>query len=248
MEGVAMKKNNDVFVSKSTMMRLINDIKQITINPLDDNGIYYEHSESDMLFGKAMIVGPTETPYQYGYYFFELRFPAEYPHKPPEVKFCTRDGTTRFNPNLYRDGKVCISILNTWAGEKWSGCQTISSVLLTICSLLNNEPLLNEPGIYKDNGDFDSYNDIILYKNLDISIIDCLESAYIQKQFSEFIDKMRELFIKNKDEIMSKIKEYKKTKTVSIVSTKIYGMRVTINYPSLEKKMNKLIKKIEKKK
>jgi len=31
--------------------------------------------------------------------------------------------TVRFNPNLYNDGKVCLSVLNTWHGrpeEKWN--------------------------------------------------------------------------------------------------------------------------------
>jgi len=31
--------------------------------------------------------------------------------------------TIRFNPNLYNDGKVCLSVLNTWHGrpeEKWN--------------------------------------------------------------------------------------------------------------------------------
>lgn len=51
------------------------------------------------------------------------------------------------HPNMYKNRKVCVSILNTWRGEQWSGCQTIKSVLLTLMSLLDSKPLLNEPGI-----------------------------------------------------------------------------------------------------
>ena len=63
------------YVSKETIMRLLKDLKQLKKNPLEDNGIYYEHGgkEQDMLFGKAMIVGPKDTPYENGYYFFEFR-------------------------------------------------------------------------------------------------------------------------------------------------------------------------------
>lgn len=35
----------------------------------------------------------------------------------------TGRNTVRFNPNLYNDGKVCLSVLNTWHGrpeEKWN--------------------------------------------------------------------------------------------------------------------------------
>ena len=41
--------------------------------------------------------------------------------------------SVRFNPNLYNDGKVCLSVLNTWHGrpeEKWNA-QTSS--FLQVC-------------------------------------------------------------------------------------------------------------------
>jgi ubiquitin-conjugating enzyme E2 Z len=56
--------------------------------------------------------GPFDTPYEGGYFYFILRFPPDYPYSPPRVKFMTTaGGTVRFNPNLYADGKVCLSVL-----------------------------------------------------------------------------------------------------------------------------------------
>ena len=241
--------NKQVYVGKQTIMRLLKDIKQVKTGDLEENGIYYEHGgeEQDMLFGKAMIVGPSNTPYENGFYFFELRYPADYPHSPPVLKFCTQDGETRFNPNLYKNGKVCVSILNTWRGEQWSGCQSISSILLTICSLLNDEPLLNEPGIYKSHPDYEPYYKIIMYKNIQVAIMNCLESSYIKRHFSEFVDKMNELAIQNKNNILDKIKTMKEAKIRGLTSTQIYGMKTTINYGQLEKNFKKIIKKIEEK-
>ena len=123
-------------ISKSTIKRLTKDIKEIYKNPLTDNNIYYKHSDNDILSGTALIIGPEDTIYEGGYYLFSFKFPYDYPHSPPVVTFNTNDGVTRFHPNLYKSGKVCLSILNTWDGEPWTGCQTISSVLLSICSLL----------------------------------------------------------------------------------------------------------------
>ena len=163
------------FISKEAMRRIISDIKDLRNNPLMAHGIYYEHDEADMLKGRALIIGPADTPYADGFYFFTFQFPSNYPHSPPKVEFCTGDGFTRFNPNLYRTGKVCLSILNTWKGEPWSGCQTISSVLLALCTVLNDEPLLNEPGITKTHRDFDGYNEIIKYKNIEVAIFGMLE-------------------------------------------------------------------------
>jgi ubiquitin-protein ligase len=49
-----------------------------------------------------------------------LFLPPAYPHVPPKVTFrTTADGRLRFNPNLYTDGKVCLSLLGTWSGDPW---------------------------------------------------------------------------------------------------------------------------------
>ena len=52
------------FVPKSTVMRLLQDVKDIIKNPLESQGIYYKHDEADMLKGTALIIGPKDTPYE----------------------------------------------------------------------------------------------------------------------------------------------------------------------------------------
>jgi len=221
------------FIAKDTLRRIISDIKDLRLNPLTAHGIFYEHDETDMLKGRALIIGPADTPYADGFYLFRFNFPVNYPHAPPTVEFCTGDGYTRFNPNLYRTGKVCLSILNTWKGEPWSGCQTISSVLLAICTVLNAEPLLNEPGITKAHRDYDAYNAIITYKNIEVAVFKMLQSVYMtkddepsvyatkddeakvvcecaclktnDKEFAMFGDIMREHFLKNKEKIRERV-------------------------------------------
>ena len=96
--------------------------------------MYICFSDSEIQHIKVLIFGPKDTPYENGYYLFKFKFPIDYPYNPPKVVYMTNDGKTRFNPNLYRNGKVCVSILNTWSGDQWTGCQTISSVLLTLCT------------------------------------------------------------------------------------------------------------------
>ena len=162
-------------ISRETIHRLLADVKYIYNNPLTDNGIFYTHDDADIMKGYALIVGPEDTPYFGGFYFFELDFPTDYPFAPPKVKYMTNDGVTRFNPNLYKCGKVCVSILNTWSGDKWSACQTINSILLTLCSLLNDTPLLNEPGVTKLHKDYVAYNRIIEYVNINFAICELLD-------------------------------------------------------------------------
>ena len=100
-----------IAISKEALRRIVSDLKELSKSPLTSHGIYYEHDETDVLKGRALIIGPQNTPYEDGFYLFKFMFPANYPHAPPVVTFCSNDGLTRFNPNLYRSGKVCLSIL-----------------------------------------------------------------------------------------------------------------------------------------
>ena len=53
---------------------------------------------------------------------------------PPKVKnLTTGGGSVRFNPNLYNDGKVCLSLLGTWAGPGWD--PAMSSALQVLVSI-----------------------------------------------------------------------------------------------------------------
>lgn len=93
-----------------------------------------------------MIIGPAGTPYADCPLVYSIDYPKDYPHEPPKVAFLTSDGATRFHPNMYVDGKVCLSILGTWSGPKWSPALTTISVMTTIQSLLDENPICNEPG------------------------------------------------------------------------------------------------------
>ena len=226
-------------ISKETIHRLIKDVKQIIKNPLIDNGIYYCHDDEDLLKGYALIIGPEDTPYFGGYYFFEFHYPPDYPYSPPKVIFSTNNGTVRFNPNLYKCGKVCVSILNTWSGDKWTSCQTINSILLTLCSLLNKEPLLNEPGQKNDSRDFNSYHKVIEYYNIDFAICDLLHKEKIPPQFIGFYPFMKEHFVKKYEKLLQFVQD-KRIENPDKVLYKVYlySMDVSVNYSNL---LNKLI-------
>jgi ubiquitin-conjugating enzyme E2 D/E len=92
---------------------------------------------SDTLFEwDAMIIGPTKTPYEGGMFRLKIYFPVDYPFKSPKVLFTTKI----YHPNINSGGIICLDILKT----QWSPALTISKVLLSICSLLN-DPNPNDP-------------------------------------------------------------------------------------------------------
>ncbi|KAK5987311.1 Ubiquitin-conjugating enzyme E2 Z [Cladobotryum mycophilum] len=134
---------------------------------------------------KAMVMGPHETPYEFGFFEFAIRFNKDYPSKAPSVHcITTNGGRCRFNPNIYSTGKVCLSILGTWRGERgeeWSSAQGLESILLSIQSLMSSNPYENEPGFEdaNDEGDRKNQKDYIQkirHETLRITIIQRLES------------------------------------------------------------------------
>lgn len=105
----------------------------------------------------VMIEGPTKTPYEDGLFLFDFQLGKDYPRAPPlchYVSFCS----DRLNPNLYEDGKVCVSLLGTWHGkgsEMWSASSTLLQVIVSIQGLiLVSEPYYNEAGYEKQRGGF----------------------------------------------------------------------------------------------
>lgn len=227
-------------ITATAIKRLVKDIKDITKNPLTDNGIYYEHCEENMLKGYALLIGPENTPYAYGNYFFEIDFPKDYPFNPPKFTFLTNNENIRMNPNLYRNGKVCISILNTWRGEQWSSCQTIKTILLTLLTIFNDKPLLNEPGFREDSNDFKPYNEIISFKNIDIAILQVLNNNICLNMYKKFKEHIDSNFSNNYKNIEKIIKKNKKQN--GIIKTTIYNMNVEIDYNRLHLRLKNLIK------
>lgn len=229
-----------IVISRDSIKRLLKDVKDIIQNPLTDNGIYYVHHDTEMLKGYAMIVGPAGTPYFGGNYFFEITYPHTYPHNPPKVTYCTNGNNVRFNPNLYKCGKVCISLLNTWKGEQWSSCQTISTVLLNLCTLLCENPLLNEPGVSITHQDVNNYNKIIEYANLDIAVCDILckkEGVYLDffHHFETFVEKH---FHENYETLMEYATNQSNKYSEPVkVTTGFYTMNVVVDYKKVIDKL-----------
>jgi ubiquitin-conjugating enzyme E2 O len=102
---------------------------------------------------RACLCGPEGTPYSDALFFFDVHLPPTYPQIPPQVRFWSFG--ENLNPNLYENGKVCLSLLGTWSGkdsETWSPERSnLLQVLVSILGLvLNTEPYYNEPGFERE--------------------------------------------------------------------------------------------------
>ncbi|PYH70016.1 putative ubiquitin conjugating enzyme (UbcC) [Aspergillus vadensis CBS 113365] len=91
----------------------------------------------------GLIVLNPDSLYYGGYFKAIMKFPSNYPYSPPEFRFVR----PLYHPNIYKDGKLCISILHApgedemsgeLASERWSPAQRVESVLISILSLLDD--------------------------------------------------------------------------------------------------------------
>lgn len=97
---------------------------------------------------RAVIVGPKDTPYDGFLFWFDMQLPQTYPKDPPSMYYHAWGASERLNPNLYNDGKVCLSLLGTWSGPGWDpGSSTLLQLLVSVQGLvLVDKPYYNEPG------------------------------------------------------------------------------------------------------
>lgn len=198
--------------SPRCLLRLNKDITDFFDKP--PAGLFISPDEDDVTKVHALVVGPAGTPYDGGFFQFLMKFPPDYPMSPPRVRIMTTDsGRVCFNPNLYADGKVCLSILGTWDGPAWSPAQGLESILVSIQSLLNENPYYNEPGTNpgRHNAAFArSYNDIIQHETMRVAVCDMVKASlndspqcppsfrqHILKSFSESYDKYERVAKKN---------------------------------------------------
>lgn len=84
----------------------------------------------DLFEWQAVLMGPMDSVYQGGVFHMKIRFPADYPFKPPKVTFVTKI----YHPNVNANGGICLDILK----DQWSPALTVSKVLLSISSLLTD--------------------------------------------------------------------------------------------------------------
>jgi ubiquitin-protein ligase len=225
---------------KSALKRIMNiDMKRILSSDLNSNGIFIEFDETDILKAKALIIGPKDTIYDNAYLFFTIEFPKNYPFSPPILTYKSQN-KVRIHPNIYVNGKVCLSILGTWSGPSWTHTMDITTVLLTIQSLLDNNPLANEPGYEKIVSDknilYENYNKIILYNTINSLIFDRINTEFID--FDIFKNTMIEYFKKNNLYINDTIEINKNIK--ENIKIGIYRIDISIDYEYLKIKYDKL--------
>merc|ERR1712035_134022 len=96
------------------------------------------------------IFGPRNSPWENGKFRLTIKFNSNFPNSPPvKIMFCPPIS----HPNVYSDGEVCISFMNS---DKWQSHLGVKEMLVAIQHLLAN-PNIADPtnrslaNLYQDN-------------------------------------------------------------------------------------------------
>ena len=204
-------------ITPKTIMRIMSEFSSLKKDlPINwDSSVIMRISQKNTNLISFIISGPKDTPYHNGLFEFHAYFPDNYPSNVPKVLINTTDNDrVRFNPNLYSNGKVCLSLLGTWSGEKGESwipeISTFFQVILSIQSLiLVDDPYFNEPGYERSMNTAEGkkqsslYNDNIRYETVRVAMIGMLKNKI--NNYDTFIEQH---FKFKKDEIIEVVDKW----------------------------------------
>jgi ubiquitin-conjugating enzyme E2 A len=105
--------------------RLTKELDKLKKEPVE--GFTLEEFSNIMIW-QGTLEGPKDTPYENGKFKIQFTFDTDYPIKPPSVKFLQYI----YHPNLYKDGKICVDILQS---HEWSPAQNVRTIIHSLRSL-----------------------------------------------------------------------------------------------------------------
>ncbi|XP_034940517.1 (E3-independent) E2 ubiquitin-conjugating enzyme UBE2O [Chelonus insularis] len=171
-------------------------------------GVWVKGYEDRIDLYSVMFCGPEKTPYEDGLFLFDFQLSADYPAAPPlchYISYCS----DRLNPNLYEDGKVCVSLLGTWSGrgtEVWTSSSTLLQVIVSIQGLiLVAEPYFNEAGFEKQKGSQQGRENSRMYNEMVVLKLVQAQTKLLQYPPSVFKDAIIRHFKKNAQKLLTRL-------------------------------------------
>ena len=204
--------------SQEKLIRLAQELADLSkaLPEEHTSAIFVRVDEERVDLMKALIMGANGTPYGHGAFEYDIYFPSTYPNEPPKMQLITTGaGSVRFNPNLYADGKLCLSLLGTWRGasatENWDAkYSTILQVLMsTQAIIMSEEVYFNEPGFEGEAGTVEgekknvAYSNIVKYCNLKFAMLE-----HLQTPLKGFVSVISRHFYIKKEDILKEVEKW----------------------------------------
>lgn len=112
---------------KACIKRLQKEYRALCKEPVSH--IVARPSPSDILEWHYVLEGSEGTPFSGGYYYGKIKFPQEYPYKPPGISMTTPNG------RFMTQKKICLS-MSDFHPESWNPMWSVSSILTGLLSFM----------------------------------------------------------------------------------------------------------------
>merc|ERR1712100_80986 len=177
---------------------LAKELARLTKDPVP--GFNVEPASDDLYTWIVGLFGAPGTIYEGGYFKARMKFPETYPMDPPTMVMMQ----PMWHPNIYEDGRLCISILHPpgddamsgeLASERWNPTQSVTTVLLSVISMLS-EPNISSPAnvdasvMYRNNRE--EYNSIVLRQVEESKKVAAREGVYVPLTVEDYVYKEEE--------------------------------------------------------
>jgi len=193
--------------------RISQEIRNFSRNlPCHENAaIFVKVNESNIQELQAVLTGVLGTPYQNGLFHFSIKLPNDYPMSPPRIRLTNTGRVMRFNPKLYANGTVCLSILNTWegsAGESWNPItRNVAGLLVCIQSLVMDSNIVQKEPSFETMSpeclENKAYQTIVKYGTIKYAMVNMLKNP--PEEFKELV---KAHFKNKKEEIITQVLSY----------------------------------------
>ncbi|KAH7958554.1 hypothetical protein HPB49_002622 [Dermacentor silvarum] len=227
------------------LLRVKKDIAEFTAQP--PPRLFISPEEGDVTKVHVLMLGAPGSPYEGGFFQFFVKFPPDYPLSPPRVRFLNTDGgRVRFHIHLYTCGKVCVSTLGTAGASTWSPVQSMSSTLISVQSLLSDNPFYDAMGQERTKGDADGYNAYIQHETIRVAVCDQVDAAL--EEHAQCPPAFRKVVLESFLESYDKYEDVVKARlhqTGTQLRDTVFGSTTTAQYETLLTRLQSLRDKIK---
>ncbi|KAK4790212.1 hypothetical protein SAY86_017516 [Trapa natans] len=163
---------------KACVKRLQKEFRALCKEPVSN--IVARPSQSDILEWHYVLEGSSGTPFAGGYYYGKIKFPPEYPYKPPGITMTTPNG------RFMTQKKICLS-MSDFHPESWNPMWSVSSILTGLLSfMMDNSPTTGSVSTTTEEKQRLAKSSLAF---------NCKNSTF-RKMFPEYVEKYNQLLLR----------------------------------------------------
>ncbi|CAA0821180.1 Ubiquitin-conjugating enzyme E2 34 [Striga hermonthica] len=127
---------------KACVKRLQKEYRALCKEPVSN--VVARPLPNDILDWHYVLEGSQGTAFAGGYYYGKIKFPPEYPFKPPGISMTTPNG------RFMTQKKICLS-MSDFHPESWNPMWGVSSILTGLLSFMDCKRVESSIGLIEQN-------------------------------------------------------------------------------------------------